>query len=183
MPKSGGFVAAAQQDIVNFHAIYELYRERVFRYIRFHVPTKEVAEDLTSESFIKAISAFSRFNGREAECASWLYTIAGNTIADWYRKKQEVPLDEKIENPAGEQCVEKINNKIDARIEQDQLLFCINQLAEKERLVLILKTFEELTFQQIANLLQKKESAIKMLYYRSLTKLKSVAQKRFRSQL
>ncbi len=183
MPQTGGLVASAQHDIANFHAIYELYRERIFRYIRFRVPTKEVAEDLTSESFMKAIGAFSRFKGREAECASWLYAIAGNTLADWYRKHKEVPLDEKMGNPSSEQYVEKLNNKIDAEIQQNQLLFCMNQLAEKERLVLILKTFEELTFQEIADLLNKKESAIKMLYYRSLTKLKSVAQKCFRSQL
>jgi RNA polymerase sigma-70 factor (ECF subfamily) len=75
------------------------------------------------------------------------------------------------------------DNEIDAEIQQKQLIYCINQLKEKEQQVIILKIFEELTFWQIAELLGKKESTIKMAYYHGLAKIKKIAEKNFSSTL
>ena len=72
-----------------------------------------------------------------------------------------------------------LNKKIDAEIQQKQLIFCINQLKAKEQQVIILKIFEELAFQQIAEFLNQKESKIKMIYYRSLDKIKKIAGSNF----
>ncbi|MEK9165851.1 MAG: sigma-70 family RNA polymerase sigma factor [Patescibacteria group bacterium] len=171
-------VNAARQDIGEFAKIYEYYKNRIFRYIRFRVSTLEEAEDLTSQTFLQAIEYLHKYQDQGSRFGAWLYKIAGNLVCDWYRRKKPILLEvEELDKQSNNIAYDNLN-KIDAEIQQKQLIFCINQLKIKEQQVIILKIFEELTFQQIAKFLSQKESKTKMIYYRSLDKIKKIYEKR-----
>jgi RNA polymerase sigma-70 factor (ECF subfamily) len=68
-----------------FEAWYEQHRSTVFRYVRFRVATREVAEDVTSEVFLKALRSFERYDSRRASPKTWLLRIARNAVTDHLR--------------------------------------------------------------------------------------------------
>lgn len=69
----------------DFEAWFRDYRESVYRYVRFRVPTREVAEDVTSEVFLKALRALGRYDPRRSAPRTWLLRIARNAVTDYLR--------------------------------------------------------------------------------------------------
>ncbi len=175
-------VHAAQRDLNQFTHLYNSYRNRIFRYIRFRVARREDAEDLTSQTFVKAIEAFPNYTHRGYSFGAWLYKIAGNVLTDWYRKKKPLLLEDMDIDPENISHA-SLEQKVDTQIRDTHLVSCINQLSEQEKQVLVLKIFDEMSFREISNTLGKGESSVKMMYYRSLKKLRIIAKKKFNAQL
>ncbi len=69
----------------DFEAWFRDYRESVYRYVRFRVPTREVAEDVTSEVFLKALRALGRYDPKRSAPRTWLLRIARNAVTDYLR--------------------------------------------------------------------------------------------------
>ena len=69
----------------DFEAWFRDHREAVYRYVRFRVATREVAEDITSEVFLKALRALGRYDPRRSAPRTWLLRIARNTVTDYLR--------------------------------------------------------------------------------------------------
>lgn len=79
---------AAPQDVAlppDFSLWYHSHRETVYRYVRFRVATREAAEDVTSEVFMKALRSLSRYDARRASPRTWLLRIARNAVTDYLR--------------------------------------------------------------------------------------------------
>lgn len=69
----------------DFESWYHEHRAVVYRYIRFRVATREAAEDVTSDVFMKALRSFSRYDGNRASPRTWLLRIARNAVTDHLR--------------------------------------------------------------------------------------------------
>jgi RNA polymerase sigma-70 factor (ECF subfamily) len=69
----------------DFEAWYEEHRATVFRYIRFRVATREAAEDVTSDVFMKALRSIERYDPQRASPRTWLLRIARNAVTDYLR--------------------------------------------------------------------------------------------------
>jgi RNA polymerase sigma-70 factor (ECF subfamily) len=74
----------------DFGRLYEVYLPKVYQYARYRVGDKETAEDLTSDIFNKALDGFKRFDPQKASFSTWIFSIARNTIVDYYRKHAKV---------------------------------------------------------------------------------------------
>ncbi len=77
------------------HEWYEAYGELVYRYIRFHVHSADLADDLTADTFLKAIRSLDQFMPAKGSARIWLLRIAANTLRDHFRRtrlRQHVPL-------------------------------------------------------------------------------------------
>lgn len=162
----------------------ELYSELMRRYQRkilafvYHMLKSAhlelLAEDLCSETFYKAFRSLHSFREVDASFSTWLYTIARNTVLSELRKPRNgnVPLDESGIVPvapseiAPEQAVlrsEKVGMVREA----------INNLPEKQRSALILREYDQLDYQEIANILGQSVSAVKSLLFRARSSVKS----------
>ncbi|MDU4697256.1 MULTISPECIES: RNA polymerase sigma factor [Paenibacillus] len=162
----------------------ELYSELMRRYQRkilafvYHMLKSAhmelLAEDLCSETFYKAFRSLHSFREVDASFSTWLYTIARNTVLSELRKQRNgnVPLDESGIVPvapseiAPEQAVlrsEKVGMVREA----------INNLPEKQRSALILREYDQLDYQEIANILGQSVSAVKSLLFRARSSVKS----------
>ncbi len=84
-PRSREQVAPSADLPPDFEAWFRDYRESVYRYVRFRVPTREVAEDVTSEVFLKALRALGRYDPRRSAPRTWLLRIARNAVTDYLR--------------------------------------------------------------------------------------------------
>src|SRR5688572_29983186 len=88
------FDKARSSDPEAFAQIYDFYAEPIYRFIFFRTGHKEIAEDILSDTFVKAWLKINQVNSAKA-LSSWLYQIAKNNIIDYYRvRKTQVSLDE-----------------------------------------------------------------------------------------
>lgn len=164
-------IAKAKIDLQYFEPIYNRYYEPIFRYVYRKTDNEELAADLTSKVFMNAMHSIERFEFRGVPFGAWLYRIATNETNKYYRdnKKRLLSLEDHKVN-----LVMNCGELEDADAEQKQrvLTELIQELSDSEIRILELKFFENKNFKEIAFILDKKESAIKMKMYRSLNKLK-----------
>lgn len=162
----------------------ELYSELMRRYQRkilafiYHMlksaKLELLAEDLCSETFYKAYRSLHSFREVDASFSTWLYTIARNTVLSELRKQKSahVPLDESNMMPAAppDQVPEQhvLRNERMAMVRE-----AINNLPEKQRSALILREYDQLEYQEIANILGQTVSSVKSLLFRARASVKS----------
>src|SRR6185369_14593410 len=78
-------------DSQAFGQIYDEFAQRIFRYVKIKIQSRQEAEDVLQEVFIKAYNGLNTLNMNELNFSAWLYRIAGNTINDYFRKKYRTP--------------------------------------------------------------------------------------------
>jgi RNA polymerase sigma-70 factor (ECF subfamily) len=160
----------------------ELYSELMRRYQRQIVAfiyqmlrnanAELLAEDLTSETFYKAYRSLNTFREAEATFSTWLYTIARNTVLSELRKfKGTVSLDDLTIDPVGEENT--LPEYQTLKKERMQLVrSAINSLPEKQRSALILREYEQMEYQEIAQVLGHSVSSVKSLIFRARNNVK-----------
>ncbi len=158
-------IEAAQRDPSQFAELYESNFDRVYAFIARRVPSRQDAEDLTSEVFHEALRNLVRFEWRGVPFAAWLLGIAGNQLADRWRragKHQEVPANDWDETGS------------DAKIEENLILFqLVNELPPDQRLVVCRRFVDQKSLREIAQELRRSEGAIKQLQFRALQGLRT----------
>ncbi len=84
----------AQEGITaDFGELYDRYAEPLYRFVYYKVFSKEIAEDLVSDVFHKALKQLHSFNPTKGNFSQWIYTIARNTVIDHYRThKRNIPI-------------------------------------------------------------------------------------------
>lgn len=177
--KDKKLIDKAKEDISNFTPLYKKYRKAVFRYVYNRVSRKkELAEDITSETFVKAIDNFDSFKFRNKPFVVWLYTIAHNLIVDYFRSKKErnISLDN-LPIPPKDISEDQIL-KLSREELKEQIKQVSPKLSDELNNIFTLKHTEDLTFSEIAQLIGKTEGAVKMQYYRGLEKLKDLIENR-----
>ena len=156
-----------------FAELYEEYLPKVFRYVRYRVNDLQVAEDLTSGVFEKALTSFSKFSSDKASFSTWIFTIARNTVIDHYRvrgRRQMVSLDEAAievpsSDPGPDEAVEK-------QEERERLRACLSELSREEQEIVSLKFGSGLSNRQIARTTGLSESNVGTKLYRAVRKLR-----------
>lgn len=137
---------------MDFDLIYQTYFEDVFLYLRGLSNSETIAEEITQETFMKALKALDRFDGSK-DIKAWLFTIAKNTYFT-YCKRQKLFLEIVIvDNIAAPQ------SDFTLRVEDEESAFCIHQflhqMKEPYKEVFTLRVFGELPFEKIAALFNK----------------------------
>lgn len=157
-----------------FGKLYELYFERIYRFVYFRVNHKETAEDLAEDVFIKAWRRISDVN--ERSFGGWLYSICKNTIIDYYRqKKVTVDLSEIEGTFESEQNVfEEVNTVLN----QKNLAAILKELPSEQQTIIRLKFIEDLSNSEISGITGKSEGAIRVIQHRALQKLQDLHHKR-----
>ncbi len=143
----------------------------VFRYLYYRSITREDAEDLTSEVFIRVVNSIKSQKGY---FPAWLIRIAKNLLTDYYRKRgksRETSLEE-IEEPFSN----SIENKRDV-LQSKRIEKMLNLLTDEQKEVIILRFIEGNTNEEIAKIMNKSTGAIKALQFRALSALKVILKK------
>lgn len=163
-------VARARQDPQAFAGLYDRYLPVVYRYLYARIGDPAEVEDLTSQVFLDALRAFPRYR-HNGHFAAWLLSIARRKAADHYRKHFSQVS---IEQVGGVYSAEP--NPLAQVVYKDELYRLselVAELAEEERELLRLRFAARLNFVEMAGLLKRKESAVKMALYRLLKRLQA----------
>lgn len=160
-----------------FGQLYDAYLERIYRFVYFRVEDQQTAEDITSQVFLKAWENLGRFQIGGTPFLAWLYTIAHNAVIDHYRTRKVTAAleDVRLSDPGHAEAVE---NGIDSAVEMNSIKIALQTLTDDQRQVLVLKFIDEMSNEEIARHLGKREGAIRALQMRGLKALaKRLAEK------
>ena len=154
--------------MTEFEEVYRLYFRDVYRYCLALTRDEQTAEEVTQETFFKALNAIDKFDGR-CKLYVWLCQIAKNTYFSMGSrgKRQEILPEE-----PGENLEEKLLTK-ESAFEIHRIL---HSLEEPYKEVFSLRTFGELPFRQIGELFGKTESWARVTYHRARLKIKEELQ-------
>ena len=160
-------VEAAKKDPSRFAELYELNFVRVYAYIARRVGDRDVAQDLTSDVFHKALASIQSFEWRGVPFAGWLLRIAANMIVDRSKRSgREVSGQDDLAEPSTQPNLEEID-------QQGRLFRLVEQLPADQRRVIGMRFAEEKSIREIATELGRSEGAVKQLQFRALQNLRA----------
>jgi RNA polymerase sigma-70 factor (ECF subfamily) len=166
-------LAAAQRwDEAALTEIYDTFAPSIYRYIYRKTGSRETSQDLTSETFQRFLEALSRGGGPTKHLSGWLYRVAHNLVVDHYRRQPVDPIvsldtvDPAVP-PAQEPHLARQNRVVHARA-------ALSQLTPLQQDVIILRFLEELSLQEVADVLNRTVGSIKSLQHRAVNSLQRV---------
>jgi RNA polymerase sigma-70 factor (ECF subfamily) len=160
-------------DADEFITAFDNYHESIYRFVYYRLnQNKQIAEDLTSDIFLKAWEKRKKFNPAKSSLKTWLYTIARNSVIDIYRKKKkEINIEDINSDLIFSEEVNENNNLMNF------LKAKLKLLNESEQELIILHYIEELEIKEVAVIIGKNYSATKVAINRALNKLKILVNK------
>jgi RNA polymerase sigma-70 factor (ECF subfamily) len=158
-----------------FGLIYDRYFDTVFRFVYFRVGNRQLAEDLTSDTFLRALKRIGSFTWQGRDLGAWLVTIARNLVADHFksgRYRLEVTtgdvLDAEREDRGPEGSPE---SAVVDHITNVALLRAVKQLNPEQQECIVLRFLQGFSVAETAQAMGKNEGAIKALQYRAVRAL------------
>ncbi|GAB3009188.1 DNA-directed RNA polymerase sigma-70 factor [Amycolatopsis acidiphila] len=180
-PESWDLVHAAQKgDSIAFGTLYDRYVDVVYRYVFFRLGDRELAEDITSETFLRALRRITSVSYQGRDVGAWFITIARNIVFDHVkssRYKLEIVTDEVSESGsapfAGQSTGEGTGPEQQAMTgaTREALLKCIADLGDDQRECIVLRFIQGLSLTETAQIMKRNEGAIKALQHRAVRKL------------
>jgi RNA polymerase sigma-70 factor (ECF subfamily) len=158
-------------DAEAFGQLYDRYVTSIFRFVHARVGSVQLAEDITSETFLRALRSIQKFTWQGKDFAAWLTTIARNLITDHYkarRNRLEVVTDLPPERGPAQPSPEV---DVLAAVSNETLLRAINDLPAEQRDCILMRFVQELSIAETALALGKSEGAVKQLQLRAVRRL------------
>ncbi|OXM53313.1 sigma-70 family RNA polymerase sigma factor [Amycolatopsis alba] len=174
-------VSAAQGgDTSAFGRLYDRYVDVVYRYVLFRLGDRDLAEDVTSETFLRALRRITSVSYQGRDVGAWFVTIARNIILDHVKSSRfrlEVVTDEVAEpngapiGNVGVQAVAGPEQQAISRATRAELLRCVAELGEDQRECIVLRFMQGLSVAETAAIMKRNEGAIKALQHRAVRRL------------
>lgn len=160
--------------MVEFEKVYEEYFSRIYNFMFYKVLNKGIAEDLTSEFFIKLLTKLNNFDESKANLNTWLYAIARNSVVDYFRiHKIEVSVDDS-DNPIEIPNNYELEKDIIKNEDRKALYQALTKLDARTRKLLSLKYFFDMSNKEISNVTNINESTVSTICLRGIDKLKKM---------
>ena len=153
-------------DGAAWEEIVQTYSRRIYNLAYRFTSRADTAEDLTQEVFIRVYRSLDQYNPKQGDLQNWLMRLARNLIIDDYRKRQRAPQDEAADDLEDHQYhLRAAGNTVQREMERRELgvqvQAGIDKLSADLRTCVILRDIEELSYQEIVDLLQIPEGTVK----------------------
>jgi len=165
-------VARAQEgDGDAFGQLYDRYVDTVYRFIYFRVNDRGLAEDFTSETFLRALRRIGSISYQGRDIGAWFVTIARNIVFDHMksaRNRLEVVTGDTIEGDRYERSTE---TAVLESLTSERLMAAVQQLGDEQRECVMLRFIQGFSVSETAAVMGKNDGAIKALQHRAIRKL------------
>jgi RNA polymerase sigma-70 factor (ECF subfamily) len=162
---------AKQGDGEAFGQIYDAYVGQVYRYLYYRVGSQPLAEDLTSETFLRALRRIDSFTWQGRDICAWFITIARNLVTDHYKSSRfrlEVSTADMLDADRADDGIEQevLNN-----LDNQALLGAVRQLKPEQQECVVLRFLQGLSVAETAAVMGRSDGAIKQLQLRAVRAL------------
>ena len=161
----------AKKDRKNFKHLYNKYYERIFLFILRRAENEDLAQELTQQTFIKAMLNIEKFEFKGFPFSSWLYRIGLNELNLYYRenKRRRCISVDQTELP---ELSEELPEEENPRLTNENLIKALNILSEGEVTLLEMKYFEKRSHQEISEILGITVANAKVKLHRVIKKMR-----------
>jgi RNA polymerase sigma-70 factor (ECF subfamily) len=167
-----GLVTLAQQgDAEAFGLVYDRYVDQIFRYLYYRVGSHALAEDLTSETFLRALRRIDSFTYTGKDIGAWFTTIARNLVTDHVKSsrfKLEVSTADMLDADRADDGIEQ---EVLDRLQNAALLDAVRQLKPEQQECVVLRFLQGLNIAETAEVMGRSEGAVKQLQLRAVRAL------------
>lgn len=165
-------IKKAQKNPEHFGPLYKKYHEQIFRYIYQRMDDEDLAYDITSQVFIKAMQHISRYEYRGVPFSSWLYRIAKSELYQSFRDKKTVRTIN-IDTVQVAHIIDEIEENENEN-NRKKLFQVLKELKENDIQLIELRFFEKRSFKEMGEILELTENNTKVKTFRALEKLKAI---------
>ena len=155
-----------------FSKIYDRYIDKIYRFIFFKVNSQEIAQDLTSETFLKTWETYKNGNQEIENIQAYLYKTARNLVIDFYREKGKVQI-VSADNPLIPDPAPNLEEKAMLSSDLDQIRQALTELNDDYQNVIIWYYLDDLSISEISQMLGRTDDATRVLLSRALQALRN----------
>ncbi|MBL7898182.1 MAG: sigma-70 family RNA polymerase sigma factor, partial [Crocinitomicaceae bacterium] len=166
------WIKRAKDDPRSFEPLYNKYYEQIFRYIYQRMDDKEMAHDITSQVFLKALNNLSKYEYRGVPFASWLYRIAKSELYQSFRDEKATRT-VNVETESLSDMIDEIEEDLSEET-REVLLKAIAELSEEDVQMIEMRYFEKRSFKEIGDILEITENNAKVKAHRIIQKMKKL---------
>lgn len=160
----------------NFIHLYDLYLDAIFRHCWFCIRNRELALDLTQETFLRAWKYVMA--GKNIKCPkTFLFHVANNLVIDWSRKRKEVLTDtpeiyERVGADSAHREHKETQNNFDIDVQFVEVMKVLNTFDEESRRLIVMRYIDDLSLGEIARALDESANVVSVRLHRAMEKLK-----------
>ncbi len=169
------YLVTRRKDPKAFGELYDLYVEKIFRFVYYKISNREEAEDLTGDIFLKAWQYLISDGTEKVDSFNaFIYRIARNCVIDVYRRRavrQECPIDMlayQVPDP------DNIKERVSDKEQITRVLADLRKLKQDYQDIIFMKYIEELSTKEIAAILDKSQANVRVTAHRALKVLKKM---------
>jgi RNA polymerase sigma-70 factor (ECF subfamily) len=154
-----------------FGQLYDRYVDTVFRFVYFRVNDRALAEDFTSETFLRALRRIGSISYQGRDIGAWFITIARNIVLDHLksaRHRLELTTADTVE---GREHAQSTESAVLDVLQSERLMQAVRQLGDEQRECVMLRFVQGLSVSETAQVMGKNDGAIKALQHRAVRKL------------
>ena len=157
--------------MTNFESLYHAYFNDVYRYILRLSGNIHIAEEITSETFFKALKSIDSFRG-DCEVRVWLCQIAKNCYYSHIKKNRCIQQDEETEIQDFAECSPSVAEEYERKNEIERIQKILHDIGEPYKEVFMWRVYAELSFKEIAQIFGKNENWACVTYHRTRKMIK-----------
>ena len=163
---------ARRWDETALTEIYDTYAPSIYRYVYRRIGNAETAQDLTAETFQRFLEALKRAGGPREHLSGWLYRVAHNLIVDHYRGQPvEAPTSLDLVDPAVPAMHEQ---RMARQYQAERARAALQMLTPLQQQVVVLRFLEELSLQEVADILDRTVGSVKALQHRAVSSMQQI---------
>lgn len=150
------------QDSTAYGEIFDLYADRIRRFLAFKLPRNEDADELTSEVFLRGWEYMT--SGAVNNLNAFFFRIARNLVADFYRKYKAT---EELSYASDKDTGQSVSEDVATKLESDELINSLRGIKDEYREILVMRYLSEMEVGEIASALEKTSNGVRVLLHRA----------------
>jgi RNA polymerase sigma-70 factor, ECF subfamily len=164
--------ACLSGETAPFGELYDAHVRQIYDFIYYKTHHKETAEDLTSETFFKALKNLNQFS-QSRSFRSWLYAIAHHAVIDHYRRSRPTQDIDDIWDLKSDDDTDMVRD-VETKRALAEVHKHLGKLSAIQRDILILRLWQGLSYKEIAEIVGKSEGNSKVIYSRAIAQLREM---------
>jgi RNA polymerase sigma-70 factor (ECF subfamily) len=168
-------ITAAKKDPERFGPLYKKYHEQIFRYVYQRMDDEDLAFDVTSQVFVKALKNIHKYEYRGVPFSSWLYRIAKSELYQAFRDRK-ARRTVNVESMHIFEMIEEFEED-DSAANKKKLFQCLSLLRDDDLQLIELRYFEKRSYREIGEIIEITENNAKVRTFRALERLKKLFMK------